>query len=130
MDNPTTATLDFGARLRRSEGRSGRNFSASLKLSKEELGEVEEAAKSVQKSVGEYAREAVLREARKGHTDPLFTEIIAMRMLLNLVLKHVACGEVMTDAVFDGALTKIRLGKHKAAADVMVQYAAPDQKEI
>jgi hypothetical protein len=79
--------------------------------------------------VREWAREVLLREARKQDREPVFTELIAVRMLLNLVLKHVACGERMTEASFSAALTKVRKEKHGNALEVMQQYTLTDEKE-
>jgi hypothetical protein len=129
MDNPTTAPLDFSTRFRRSEGRSGRTFAASVKLTKEELAEVEQAARAAQKAVGEYARDVLLREARSARVDPLFTEVVAIRMLLNYLLKPISCGERGTPESFAAVIADVRSTKHKAAADVMAQYAVPDHKE-
>ena len=70
-----------------------------------------------------------MREARNARTDALFTEIVATRMLLNLVLKPLACGQVMTAEEFSGVLANVRTTKHKAATDVMAQYATAEPKE-
>ena len=129
MRDQTEIPLDFSARLRRSEGRGGRVHAASVKLTQEELAELERAAKADRKAVGEWAREVLLREVRRAQNDPVFTEIVATRMLLNLVLKHVACGEVMTAEAFSAVLTKVRTTKYKQALDMMEQYATPDQME-
>jgi hypothetical protein len=50
-------------------------------------------------------------------------------MLLNLVLKPLSCGEVMTPESFSAVLTNVRTTKHRAATDVMEQYVIPEQKE-
>jgi hypothetical protein len=50
-------------------------------------------------------------------------------MLLNLVLKPIACGEQLTAQAFSDVLTNVRTTKHKAATDVMDQYARTDPKE-
>jgi len=125
----TAGALDFETRLRRPKRSLGRRVVVSAKVTESERGELDAAALAEGKTLGEWAREALLRAARGGGADPVFTEIIATRMLLNIVLNHVACGEVISDAAFDDVLTEIRLGKHKQAQDVMTQYAAPDQKE-
>jgi hypothetical protein len=125
----TAGTVDFATRLRRSQGRSGRKCVASAKLTEGERGELDAAARADGKALSEWAREVMLREARSRRTDALFTEIVATRMLLNLVLKSVACGEVMTPESFSAVLTKVRTTKHKQAFDMMEQYATPDQKE-
>ena len=130
MDEQNTGgTLDFKNRLRRSRGRSGRTFVASARVTSEEQNELEAAAGAQGKALSEWAREVLLREARAPRGDALFTEVVATRMLLNLVLKSVACGEVMTPETFSAVLTKVRTTKHKQALDMMDQYATSDQKE-
>jgi hypothetical protein len=71
----------------------------------------------------------LLREARNSRSDALFTEIVATRMLLNLVLKPLACGHVMTAEDFSNVLANVRTTKRKAAGDVMEQYASAAPKE-
>jgi len=100
-----------------------------VKVSRSELAELNRVAKSEQKALSEWAREVLLREVRRAQNDPLFTEIVATRMLLNLVLKHIACGELMSAEMFTDVLTKVRTTKHKQALDMMEQYAATDKKE-
>ncbi|RXH54045.1 hypothetical protein GRAN_5014 [Granulicella sibirica] len=68
----------------------------------------------------------LLREARRLSVDPTFTEIVAIRQLLNSTLRSVACGAVMTPEAFQAELQGIRSSKHKAAAEVMQQYAATE----
>ena len=122
-------TVDFEKRLRRSFGRSGRTYAATAKVTQAEHAELENAAGADGKTLSEWAREVLLREARTPRADALFTEIVATRMLLNLVLKPIACGEQLTAQAFSDVLTNVRTTKHKAATDVMEQYASTDQKE-
>ena len=75
MENRTAGPLDFGTRLRRSQGRSGRTYAASVKLTQGELAELEQTSKSQQKALGEWAREVLLREARRAQRDPVFTSL-------------------------------------------------------
>jgi hypothetical protein len=42
---------------------------------------------------------------------------------LNLVLRPIACGEVMTEEAFNDTLTSVRLEKLKQVQDVMARYA-------
>ena len=121
--------LNFKERLTRSKGRSSRNCMANARVTQAEQEELTAAAKSQGKALSEWAREVLLREARSARTDALFTEIVAIRMLLNLILKSIACGEVLTTEQFSTVLTNVRTAKHKAAIDVMDQYATADQKE-
>ena len=71
----------------------------------------------------------MLLAAARGETvTPTFTEIVAIRQLLNSALRHVACGDVMTPAAFQDELQSIRTSKHKAAAEVMQQYTMTEGK--
>ncbi|AXC15986.1 hypothetical protein ACPOL_6776 (plasmid) [Acidisarcina polymorpha] len=126
----TGAPLDFESRLRRSQGRAGRKHVASAKVTGAEYSQLQVAAQRDGKALSEWAREVLLREARRSPRDPLFTEIVATRMLLNLVLQHIACGELMTAEMFSDMLTKVRTTKHKQALELMEQYATNDPKEI
>ena len=127
--NIARGTVDFERRLSRSKGRSGRHASQARRSPRTEQSELATQQEAEEKRFGEWAREVLLREARSSRTDALFTEIVATRMLLNLVLKSIACGEVMTAEVFSNILTNVRTTKHQAATDVMEQYAAAGQKE-
>jgi hypothetical protein len=116
-------------RLGRGRIRESRSRSLGTKLTLKEERELVQAAEAVGKSASEWAREVLLREARNARTDALFTEIVAIRMLLNLVLKPLACGQVMSAEDFSNVLASVRTTKHKAATDVMGQYAAAESKE-
>ena len=116
-------------RLGRGRIRESRSRSLGTKLTLKEERELVRAAEAEGKNASEWAREVLLREARNARTDALFTEIVATRMLLNLVLKPLACGQAMTPEEFSGVLANVRTTKHKAATDVMEQYAAAEPKE-
>ena len=116
-------------RLGRGRIRESRSRSLGTKLTLREERELVQAAEAVGKSASEWAREVLLREARNARTDALFTEIVAIRMLLNLVFKPLACGQVMSAEDFSGVLASVRTTKHKAATDVMEQYATAEPKE-
>ncbi len=121
--------LNFAERLTRSKGRLSRNCMANARVTQAEQDELMAVAKHEGKALSEWAREVLLREARTPRADALFTEIVATRMLLNLVLKPLACGQLMTAEEFSGVLANVRTTKHKAATDVMEQYAAAEPKE-
>ena len=116
-------------RLGRGKIRESRSRSLGTKLTLKEERELVRAAEAEGKSASEWAREVLLREARNARTDALFTEIIATRMLLNLVLKPLACGQAITPEEFSAVLANVRTTKRKAATDVMEQYAAAEPKE-
>jgi hypothetical protein len=115
--------LNLEARIRRSKGRTGRTISATAKVTRDEQNEMEAAAKQKGQSLSEWSRETLLAAARGEAITPSFTEIVAIRQLLNSALRHVACGTVMTPEAFQAELQGIRSSKHKAAVEVMQQYA-------
>ncbi|CAN5698694.1 hypothetical protein BH10ACI4_BH10ACI4_27060 [soil metagenome] len=113
-------------RIRRPSGRYARCISATAKVTRDEHTELEAAASKSGKALGEWGRETLLAAARGESITPIFTEIVAIRQLLNSTLRNVACGEVMTPQAFQTELQGIRSSKHKAAAEVMQQYAATE----
>jgi hypothetical protein len=125
----STGEVTTEQRLGRGKIRESRSRSLGTKLTLKEERELIRAAEAESKTASEWAREVLLREARSSRTDALFTEIVATRMLLNLVLKPLACGQVISAEDFSGVLTNVRTTKHKAATDVMEQYAVAEQKE-
>ena len=127
MESPSTA-IDFDERLRRSSGRSSRHSVVSVRLTKSEQSELERMAMSERKALSEWCRDVLLAAARGEAVTPTFTEIVAIRQLLNSALGHVACGDVMTPAAFQSELQGIRTSKHKAAAEVMQQYTMTEVK--
>ena len=118
-----SSLLDLSTRTRRSKGRTGRTFSATAKVNRNELAELEAAAISEAKGLSEWCRETLLASARGETITPIFTEIVAIRQLLNAALRSLVCGDTMTPEAFQKELQTIRISKHKAAAEVMQQYA-------
>ena len=121
--------VNFDDRLKQRIGRPSRVESVAIRFTEDELATLENSAQEKATTLREWAREVLLREARNSRGDALFTEIVATRMLLNLVLKPLACGQVITAEEFSGVLASVRTTKHKAATDVMEQYAAAGFKE-
>lgn len=127
METQTQASLlNLEARIKRSKGRTGRTISATAKVTRDEQNEMEAAAKQKGQSLSEWCREVLLAAARGETVTPTFTEIVAIRQLLNSALRHVACGAVMTPDAFQNELQGIRTSKHKAAVEVMQQYATTE----
>jgi hypothetical protein len=116
-------------RIHRSQGRTGRTFSANVKLTEAELSEIAVTARTERKAVGEWARDVLLREARHASGDAVFTELIATRMLMVNLLKPLALGEKVSPAWITEAMTMVRKEKHKAAQEVMQQYTQPAGKD-
>ena len=118
-----TSILTLPDRTRRSKGRSGRTFSATAKVNRNEMAELEATAISQAKGLSEWCRETLLAAARGENVTPIFTEIVAIRQLLNATLRSLVCGDTMTPEAFQKELQTIRSSKHKAAAEVMQQYS-------
>ena len=78
------------------------------------------------RALSEWCREALLAAARGEVVTPTFTEVVAIRQLLNSALESIACGEEVTREKFQTQLQAIRTTKHKAAAEVMQQYAVTE----
>jgi hypothetical protein len=79
--------------------------------------------------VREWAREALLREARRAD-DPMFTELIATRMILLNLLKPLAMGQVVTPEDFTRISATVRSDKRKVAQEIQQQYTNASQKEL
>ncbi len=127
MDTQINARpVQFADRLSRAQGRKARRYSATAKMTREELDEVEATAKKDGRALGEWAREVLLREARRLSVNPTFTEVVAIRQLLNSALESIACGDAMTHEKFQTDVQAIRATKHKAAEEVMQQYATKE----
>jgi len=127
MQNESTReSIPIADRQSRAQGRKARRHSATAKLTRDEHQQLERAAKAEGKALSEWCRDALLATVRGETVTPLFTEIVAIRQLLNSTLRNVACGEVMTPQAFQSELQGIRSSKHKAAAEVMQQYAATE----
>ncbi|MBB5060666.1 hypothetical protein HDF16_005402 [Granulicella aggregans] len=54
--------------------------------------------------------------------DPIFTEVVAIRSLLNMALKTLLLGEKLTPEEFSSLLTIVRTEKRQVGKDVMQQY--------
>ena len=116
-------------RLARSTGRSGRDRMANARVTAREQRELHEAARAQGKSLSEWAREILLREARRSE-DPLFTELIATRMLLLNLLKPLAMGQVVTPEDFSRISSTVRSDKRKVAQEIRQQYITASPKEL
>ena len=128
MDNQAQQpVLNLEESIRRSKGRTGRTFSATAKVTRKEMAELEAVAIAQAKGFSEWCRETLLAAARGEVVNPTFTEVVAIRQLLNSALESIACGEAVTREKFQSQLQTIRSTKHKAAAEVMQQYATTEQ---
>ncbi len=116
-------------RLGRGKIRDNRSRSLGTKLTIGEERELVRAAESAGKSASEWAREVLLREARRSE-DPLFTELIATRMILLNLLKPLAMGQVVTPEDFTRISATVRSDKRKVAQEIQQQYITASPKEL
>ena len=98
-------------------GRESRNQSLNTKLSATEFTAVATAASAHGCALGEWVRDVILREVRRGSTsDPSLAEILGVRLLLVNVLRPVAAGQRLAPEAFDKLLDEISNAKHQLAA--------------
>jgi hypothetical protein len=121
------ATDDLGIeeRLRRKMRRPARTQSVATRFTEAEELELERAAEREGKTVREWTRETLLREARRPDYDPIFTEVVATRVFLNNAIKALLLGETWTAEQFQQLTDVVRKGKREAVRGVMEQYLPP-----
>ncbi len=124
-----SAAIDIASRLNRSQGRERRSRSFGTKLTRAEEAELYQAAKTEGKYAGEWARDVLLREARRSQDDALFTELVATRLLLVNLIKPMLLGKPVPENWITEAMNGVRAAKHKAAADLRKEYASREPKE-
>ena len=130
MGDSAPNDLGIGERIASSRGRSQRTQTVGGRFTANEEKEIRDAAKAEGKLVSEWTRDALLREARTGASErAVLTELVALRMLLNNVLRPIALGQQVTAETYSKILTEVRTGKHAATHEVLTQYAAKPQKE-
>ena len=122
-DQTTSFDLGIASRIRRSRGRGGRVYPVTSKLTREERDELTRAATREGKDLGEWARDVLLSHVHQGRAEAAaFTELIALRMLLNAVLRSIVVGKKMSESEYNTLLTELRKTKHATAQDVLTQY--------
>src|SRR6202451_4384486 len=103
-----------------------RVFPVTAKLTKEERGKVTDFARSQGLARGEWIRDVILRELRRGSaSDPSLAEILGVRLLLVNVLRPLAAGQRLTPEAFDKLLDEISDAKHQLAA----KLATPGERK-
>src|ERR1019366_1200681 len=97
-----------------------RVFPVTAKLTKEELRNVTEFARSEGLARGEWIRDVILRELRGGSSrDPSLAEILGVRLLLVNVLRPLAAGQRLAPEAFDKLLDEISDAKHQLAGKLV-----------
>jgi hypothetical protein len=132
MQNGAAFNMDgikVAQRLGRGKIRASRSRSLGTKLTIQEELELVRAAESEGKSASEWAREVLLREARRAGDDPVFIELIATRMILLNLLKPLAMGQKVTPEDFARISATVRSDKRKVAQEIQQQYTRPTTME-
>ncbi len=116
-------------RLRRIKSGSNRDRTVGSRITRDEEAELVSAADRAGRNISDWTRDVLLREARGSRTDVLLTEIVAMRMMLNSLLRPLSCGETITPDDFTAQMMTIRTTKQKVTQEILQQYAATTTKE-
>ena len=122
-------THDAPTTIASRKGRDSRSESFATRFTRAELTVLSRAAAKDGMKVREWAREALLREASRAE-DPLFTELIATRMILLNLLKPLAMGQVVTPEDFTRISATVRTDKRKVAQEIQQQYFTASPKEL
>ncbi len=122
-------TSDISTTAGSRQGRDSRSESFATRFTRTELAILSRAAAKDGLKVREWAREVLLREARRSE-DPLFTELIATRMILLNLLKPLAMGQVVTPEDFTRISATVRSDKRKVAHEIQQQYITVSPKEL
>ena len=126
---PATQLSDLDSRVRRSKGRLARRCGANVKLTPDELAELEAVAKRQGKALGEWGREELMAAARRPKDDILLTELIGLRMFLVNLLRPIALGEDYTDEQFRALLDHVRAEKRSVTSQVTEQYRLTQKEQ-
>ena len=119
----TEAILDMQERLRQRIGRPPRVRSIAIRFTNDEARELEDVASAQGTTVREWAREFLLREARRDDADALFTELVATRMLMVNLFKPLITGKPVSPEWVTEVMAAVRKEKRKAAQEVRQQYS-------
>ena len=114
--------LDMKDRLRQRIGRPSRVRSIAIRFTEDEARELEDEATARGTTVREWARESLLREARRADGDALFTELVATRMLMVNLFKPLITGKAVSPEWVTEVMAAVRKEKRKAALEVRQQY--------
>jgi hypothetical protein len=128
------AKLDLQVTEQRAEHRV---FPVTAKFTKHERKLVTEFARSQGIARGQWMRDVILREIRdvslrEAHRadDPIFTELIATRMILLNLLKPLAMGQIVTPEDFSRISATVRSDKRKVAQEIQQQYINASSKGV
>ena len=121
-----------GKRLQRLRGRLARTRSIGAKLTPDEERKIVAAAEAQGRAPGEWAREMLLRAAanedREQMERHIFTEIIAVQMLLMSTLEPLLCGEKLTQDEVGTRFRQVQKTKAAHAQELLVRRIEKQEK--
>jgi len=116
----------------RLKGRDRRTFSVSTKLTSEEFDSIVQASHNSGKAIGEWAREALLREANGApgrlSNEDLMVELVGVELLLMNALAPIIYGEKMSSDWYNNLTRQVRESKHETTKAVIAKRLADRQK--
>ena len=109
--------FSFEERLGRSKGRTGRVFSANVKLTRSELERLLAQAAGQGKALGEWARDTLLAAAVPTRTEPdlLLVELVATRSLIINMLKMIGKNMPITEVEYAKLFGAVQEAKQRVA---------------
>jgi len=129
----TADTVRIESRLARTRGRESRTQSIATRFTRGEEKALVEKAEAQGQNLREWARDVLLREAYGSELavgpDQILTEIVALQLFLTNALSPVACGERMSAEQYQELMRNVKTNKHRAAREVVAQYAAENEEE-
>ena len=129
----TADTVRIESRLARTRGRESRTQSIATRFTRGEEKALVEKAEAQGQNLREWARDVLLREAYGSELavgpDQIMTEIVALQLFLTNALSPVACGERMSAEQYQELMRNVKTNKHRAAREVVAQYAAENEEE-
>jgi hypothetical protein len=129
----TADTVRIESRLARTRGRESRTQSIATRFTRGEEKALMEKAEAQGQNLREWARDVLLREAYGSELavgpDQILTEIVALQLFLTNALSPVACGERMSAEQYQELMRNVKTNKHRAAREVIAQYAAENEEE-
>lgn len=122
--------LGIAERIESARGRRPRTRILAVRFTSQEEAELLKMARANGKLLGEWVRDVLLREVQSVQIDnAIFTEVIALRHLLNRALRPLALGDKTNAQQWQALLDETRETKHDNARNVLSQYQTPTREQ-
>jgi uncharacterized protein (DUF1778 family) len=108
------------------KGRDRRTQNLSTKLTQEEEKELQRASAAKGKTLSEWAREVLLRSARKGvpasrHEPFVLTEVVGIQLFLMNVLSPLSRGEHLTPEQYQTIIKSVQTSKSRVTQELVAK---------